>query len=30
MGLGPTTVVRLEGALAHEVLRYCTAMRDLC
>ena len=27
MGLGPTTVVRLERALAHEVLRYCTAIR---
>ena len=27
MGLGPATVVRLERALAHEVLRYCTAMR---
>ncbi len=27
MGLGPPTVVRLEGALAHEVLRYCTAIR---
>jgi hypothetical protein len=27
MGLGAATVVRLEGALAHEVLRYCTAMR---
>jgi len=27
VGLGPTTVVRLEGALAHEVLRYCTAIR---
>ena len=27
MGLGPTAVVRLEGALAHEVLRYCTAIR---
>jgi hypothetical protein len=27
MGLGPTTVVRLERALAHEVLRYCTATR---
>ena len=27
MGLGPATVVRLEGALGHEVLRYCTAMR---
>jgi hypothetical protein len=26
VGLGPTTVVRLEGALAHEVLRYCTAV----
>jgi hypothetical protein len=26
MGLGPPTVVRLEGALAHEVLRYCTAI----
>ena len=27
MGLGPSTVVRLEGALTHEVLRYCTAIR---
>jgi hypothetical protein len=27
VGLGPTTVVRLERALAHEVLRYCTAIR---
>jgi len=27
VGLGPSTVVRLEGALAHEVLRYCTAIR---
>jgi len=27
MGLGPTTVVGLEGALTHEVLRYCTAIR---
>jgi len=24
--LGPPTVVRLEGALTHEVLRYCTAI----
>jgi hypothetical protein len=30
MGLGPATVVRLEGALAHEVLRYCTAIRAVC
>jgi hypothetical protein len=27
MSLGPATVVRLESALAHEVLRYCTAIR---
>ena len=27
MGLGPAAVVRLEGALAQEVLRYCTAIR---
>jgi hypothetical protein len=27
VGLGPSTVVRLEGALTHEVLRYCTAIR---
>ena len=27
MGLGPSTVVRLESALTHEVLRYCTAIR---
>jgi hypothetical protein len=27
VGLGPTTVVRLEGALTHKVLRYCTAIR---
>ena len=27
MGLGPSTVVGLECALAHEVLRYCTAIR---
>ena len=27
MGLGPATVVRLKGALAHKVLRYCTAIR---
>ena len=27
MSFGPATVVRLEGALAHEVLRYCTAIR---
>ena len=27
VSLGPTTVVRLEGALTHEVLRYCTAIR---
>src|SRR5450759_3178603 len=27
VGLGPSTVVRLEGALAHEILRYCTAIR---
>jgi hypothetical protein len=27
VGLGPTTVVRLKSALAHEVLRYCTAIR---
>jgi hypothetical protein len=30
MGLGASTVVRLEGALAHEVLRYCTAIRGSC
>ena len=30
MGLGPASVVRLEGALAHEVLRYCTAIRAVC
>jgi hypothetical protein len=30
MGLGPAAVVRLEGALAHEVLRYCTAIRAVC
>jgi len=30
VGLGPSTVVRLEGALAHEVLRYCTAIRGIC
>jgi hypothetical protein len=27
VGLGPSTVVRLERALAHEILRYCTAIR---
>ena len=27
VGLGPPTVVRLESTLAHEVLRYCTAIR---
>ena len=27
MGLRPTTVVGLKGALAHEILRYCTAIR---
>jgi len=27
VGLGPSTVVGLEGALAHVVLRYCTAIR---
>jgi hypothetical protein len=27
VGLGSSTVVRLEGALTHEVLRYCTAIQ---